>query len=127
MVIYLWMFKSGMVNLDFLLERGWANCNNWPAFKPFVDEFLQEQRDWDADAPGILREFKKALQWVLNSWTEEEISAFCSDLGFIPEPMKEFLIVVWEYLFPDEPWQRDYPPDLKVDRRPNLTQKDIRP
>lgn len=63
----------------------------------------------DARHPGWHREFKLALQFVLNR-PDYDIEAHLDGIMdfSLPEPVFEFLIHLWTLLYPGEAWQADF-------------------
>lgn len=88
---------------------------HWVSIEPLLPKFVAQLTAYDRHCPGRLDEFKLAFQYLLNltgfdlgNYVHAELSVS------LPEPVHDFLVFVWERVFPTEPWHRQFPTDVKV-------------
>lgn len=109
-------FLDGMNFLGItVVEKDSFDYEDWSSAEPLLPAFTADLEKWNAQYPGFLNRFKLAYQYML-SLEEFAVGDYVEDIlifGF-PRPDRDFLIFVWERVFPGEPWKREFPADMVV-------------
>lgn len=88
---------------------------DWTTIKGILPEVMRGFQENEQLRPGWLAEMKHAYQYLLNLPNFDFASYFDGALETsLPEPSRDFLIFLWEQLFPSEPWKTMFSPEVEV-------------